>query len=58
MIKNLDELRNALKNKNWSKIARETGVPYPTVHKVLSGKVTNPSYNIFIAIYEWSRKNG
>jgi len=57
MIRNLKEMREALKSTNWAQISRDTKIPYITVQRILNGSIDNPRYKNFIAIYEWNLKN-
>ena len=53
----IETLREELKSANWAEIARDTEMPYITVHRILSGLTEAPSYQNVAKIAEWYLKN-
>ena len=51
----LNEKLRALKKKSRLtalELSRKSGVPLPTIHKLLSGETTNPKYDTLMAVAE------
>jgi transcriptional regulator with XRE-family HTH domain len=40
----LEQVKAALSDRNLTEVARRTGLSYPTVQGIASGKTENPSY--------------
>lgn len=53
----IETLREELRSANWAEIARDTGIPYITVHRILSGVTETPSYQYVAKIAAWYLKN-
>jgi len=52
----LENIRDALKDRKLSVVARKTGLHYNVVHSFASGRVKNPSYETVIKLTEYIRR--
>lgn len=53
----MEKFLEFLKTQNVREVARQTGLHYHTIHKLISGEQKNPTWNTCIKIKEFYEKH-
>lgn len=52
----IEEIREALKDRKLTEVARRSGLKYHTVVEIANGKRPNPTYHTYMALVEYLSK--